>query len=335
MKKFIKGLIFILIFVVIWHNVFSVLWLTPNSIREVYKEPKNSIDVAYFGASNAYAHFNTTLAYHDYGFTTAMMSSDTQPFIGVKFLLEEVRKRQNPEVYVIDISSAYEIPLEEGTIRNITDSLKFSSNRNDAIKYLLTRSTIPQEDYINYYFSFLTYHNVYKGVNKYKYKNLNLYKGFLFSNLTAVVEPQVKTEWVNDTKKLPLDISEGMDDLISYIKDNNLNVLFVLSPKVYSLENMQILNKIIEKIKYNDLKVLNLNNVDLNIDYSHDYYNFAHLNIWGSTKMTEYLAKYLNDNYNLEDHRNDKKYASWSKEYERLKKNYKILTEKDFDDLIR
>ena len=72
----------------------------------------------------------------------------------------------------------------------------------------------------------------------------------------------------------------------------------------------------------------------LHINFENNLYNNDHLNIYGSTKYTLYFAKYLKEHYDLPDHRDDKNYASWNKEYERLKTDFNKLTKKNYDDIL-
>ena len=44
------------------------------------------------------------------------------------------------------------------------------------------------------------------------------------------------------------------------------------------------------------------------------------MNYTGSLKNTKYLAKYLKENRDLPDHRNDKAYKSWNKYYKKYVK---------------
>ena len=46
-----------------------------------------------------------------------------------------------------------------------------------------------------------------------------------------------------------------------------------------------------------------------------DMNNLGHLNIWGAYKVTMDFGNYLNENYNLKDHRNDKSYKQWNIDY--------------------
>jgi len=43
--------------------------------------------------------------------------------------------------------------------------------------------------------------------------------------------------------------------------------------------------------------------------------NSSHVNIWGSGKVTMNFGEFLNENYNLLDHRKDNKYAQWNLDY--------------------
>ncbi len=73
---------------------------------------------------------------------------------------------------------------------------------------------------------------------------------------------------------------------------------------------------------------------DFDVDYSKDFLDFAHLNVYGATKFTLYFSDYLSKNYELPDHRKDKNYLSWEEEYDEFKVNFKKLSGKDFDSLL-
>ena len=90
-------------------------------------------------------------------------------------------------------------------------------------------------------------------------------------------------------------------------------------------------------LKKEGFNVINFNTLEdfNNIDYNTDFYNKAHVNIYGSTKYTLYLSKYLNDNYNLESHKNNQLYKSWDEEYNRFKANFNSLVNKDFDTFLK
>ena len=104
MNNKIKIIIFLAILFLIYNCIFKVLWLERNPFSYFYDEPKNSVDLAYVGSSNAYTSFNGLLAYKMYGFKTGFLSFDTQPFEYVKYLIKESEKYQKPKLYVIDLA---------------------------------------------------------------------------------------------------------------------------------------------------------------------------------------------------------------------------------------
>ncbi len=333
MKKLRNTIIFFIIFIIIFLLIGKILHIKPNAIHNFYKEPKNSLDVVYIGSSNAYVYFNTVLAYEEYGFTTGMMASDSQPIQVLNYLLKETRKRQKPKVYVIDLGHIHHYENDEiGAIRKIIDEMPFSLNRLAITKKLLNESFIDKKDYINYYFSFLLYHSTWDNFNNLKQNDL--YKGYLLEKLTTSIIPQEKENWNDNVSYLNSIQKEALDKTIKYIKDENLEVIFTVPVKVYDTTKMGYINAATKIIEDNNLKVINFNTIDeLKIDYAHDLYNSEHLNVYGATKYTRYFAKYLKENYDLKDHRQDKKYSSWQKEYERFTKSLKKLTGYNIEDI--
>ena len=55
------------------------------------------------------------------------------------------------------------------------------------------------------------------------------------------------------------------------------------------------------------------------------------MNVYGSDKYTDFLNKYITDNYKLKDHRNDAEYNDWNQQLEVWKENkqsvYEIMEE--------
>ena len=336
--RVIKLILFIIIFCIIWILTFDILWLDKTPIMEFYKEKENTLDIAYIGASNAYSHFNTTLAYKKYGYTTAMFATDAVPFISTKYMIKEIEKYQNPSLYIIEINRVpTRVPDErdknfEGTIRKVSDSFKFSRNRieliNDLIDY--ARKSIENDSgsgsrKLNYYFSFLMYHNKWKEINKNSFESDKLFKGYVFSELQNKVYKTEKREWSNDTLVIPEYNYNVLIDLLEFVKKEKLNVLFVVPYKTYNIDEMKKLNYVTNIIDEYNYEVINFNTLkNLNINF----------NVYGATKYTLYFSKYLKEKYNLPDHRNDKEYSSWDNEYEKFKSKFKELNNKNFDDLL-
>lgn len=350
MKKIVKILIFVFIFCILWDQIFKILWIPKNKVAFSYDEPENSIDVAYIGPSTVDTSFNVLLAYDLYGFTTQLLASSMQPFQATKYIIEENRKRQNPQVYIIDILQlSYELSdtLTDEFIRQVTDQMKFSRNRIDAINELLKYTDKNKKDYINYYFSFFMYHNAWKDIDI-SYFNSNIYKSYNFYKQTTEIVPQPEYIWLDSIEEVQSiedwmyemgTLSEIYEhtliDLLDYIKENDLNVLFVIPKRDYWFIYQLRLNDAVSIIEKNGFNVLNFNKIDeVGIDASTDFYDSGHLNVYGATKYTLYLSKYINDHYDLNYHKDDKTYASWNEEYNKFKESFQKETGNDFDELL-
>lgn len=70
---------------------------------------------------------------------------------------------------------------------------------------------------------------------------------------------------------------------------------------------------------------------DIGLDMSQDTYDAGlHLNTTGAEKMADYFGKYLVENYNLTDYRNDSEYASiWDKK----EAAYDSMKQQQYDEL--
>ena len=252
-------------------------------------------------------------------------------------MIKEVQKRQNPKLYIFDLVNSTSLVFSEGDIRKLIDSIPFSKNRTELVTKIMKTFNIPKEDYYSYYFSEFVYHNKWKNLKKENFvHDETIYKGFILSELSSSIYPlEEEIVWNDDAKKLDEKVEKELKSLISYIKENNLNVLFVIPARLGI--DIPRMNSVVSILEENNLPVINfIKKIDeLNIDISNDLYNKNHLNIYGATKYTLYFAKYLKEHYNLPDHRSDDGYSSWDKEYERLKVNFNKLTNKNYDDILK
>lgn len=341
----LKSIVFMIVFVFLFLNVSSVLSLSESSITHFYDYEEDSIDVVYVGSSNAFAHYNTILAYEEYGITSSLLSTNKQPFSAIEYLIKESERTQNPKVYVIDIAMINrdmkdKEEFTEARIRSVTDAMKFSKNRYDAINYMTKYTPIEEDNRMSMYFSFIKYHSSWKDAYR-KIKSpttSEIFQGHLLNEATATAtNPMTKQTWnFNLEGELREDNREVLDNLLAYIDQENLNVLFVIPTKNYGEVDMQSMNAASNYLESRNKKVINFNSYvdDIGIDYATDFYDAAHLNVQGSTKYTLYFGAYLKDNYNLEDHRNKKNSKSWDEAYETYKAKYKEYTKENYEILL-
>ncbi len=111
MKKIIKYSLFILIFLVILSIISKILspafgtddkWFTSNSIGDLYKNQKDSIDVMFVGDSCIYTAVSPLEIYNETGITSFDLSTPGQKLWSSYYVLNEAFKTQKPKVCFIE-----------------------------------------------------------------------------------------------------------------------------------------------------------------------------------------------------------------------------------------
>ena len=134
-----------------------------------YNQPDNTIDGVYFGSSGVDRYWIGPQAYHDSGETVFTLSTGSQPLVFIKYLMEEVLKTQDTELFIVDLRSAARTPdqVSDSFIRRVTDNMKPSLNRVKAteavLEYASKGDNKVDEDDVSYYIPFLKYHSMWNG----------------------------------------------------------------------------------------------------------------------------------------------------------------------------
>lgn len=73
----------------------------------------------------------------------------------------------------------------------------------------------------------------------------------------------------------------------------------------------------------------NLMTEELGIDWEKDSLdNGDHLNVLGAEKLSRYFGSYLEEHYDLEDHRKDPEYSSWNEDVQKYQNAEKMQSAK-------
>lgn len=327
-KNFLKWSILILIFLIISFNFFKIVTyiMKPTSrdlqnIAGFYGEEKNSLDMVYIGGSAAFVYWEPLRAFENEGIASYDFAANTiQPEL-YKTMIKEILKTQNPELIIID-ARAFQYrekdqPPGEVPYRNVLTGMPLSINKAEFINNNV-KKYLKQDNTLSYYFDIIKYHRDTKGItindqikmafNKYKH----IYKGFSF---IPKVEKQPKNSKHNTDIKTPVDIEteEILIDLLEYMKTTDANYLFVVSPYIETKEHKENFNyvaEIVQKYGYNFLDANDFYS-EMDIDFDTDFYNYNHVNIFGADKYTDLLTKYVKDNYNLPNRKQNTNYQEW------------------------
>lgn len=294
-----------------------------KNIAGFYGEKDNTLDMVYIGGSAAFVYWQPLTAYEKAGITSYNFAVNTIQPESYVYMIKEVLKSQDPRVIVLD-ARAFQYRNRDGsassvTYRNVVTGTPLSIERAQFIEDNVRKYLDKEEDTWTYHFDIALYHTRYNElpydielqlramVGNYQHQ----YKGYFTIERTAEIRKNnFKTNKQGGMTETTLSI---LDDLLNYLKTTDKKVLFIVSPYEETEEHKRIYNLVEAKVKQAGFDFLDGNEYDneMGLNYETDFYNDAHVNLYGSNKYTNFLMKYIIERYDLTDCRGDARCSDW------------------------
>lgn len=288
-----------------------------------YAEKKDTLDVILVGSSPVYPAYSAPRLYGEYGIASYPLSTNNQRPKAIRYLLKEALKTQDPSLFIIELKM-FSMPDEEWEdtmvfTRGVTDNLKYSLNRVEAINALVS----DKKERYTYYFDIFKYHSNWKTMVMpsqlacWHYEKAHPLKGL---EIKTGVGPAQATDLSGVTqKKEPAREQQAvLADLLDWLDETGKDALFLLMPyTVEPEEKMQYnyMRCVIEEAGYPMLD-LNACAGEMGLDFGTDFYDYGdHVNALGEAKCSDYLGSYLREHYTLPDRRGQAGYESWDEAY--------------------
>ena len=314
-------------------------------IQGFYLEDKNTIDVALVGSSEVYASFAPGMAYEKFGFTSFDYATASCTPTAAVTQVKEILDNQKPKLILMEVNAfLYNADkngvdvnaFKDSSIRNYIDNIPMNDNKKAFID-----EYIDKDLQIEYYLPIIKYHSAWndlpesysyiKSCNEQQERGYSVLKGY--KTKTRIFQPlqqNFNNQIAKDDKKVPLSptSSEELKKLLDYCKKEKINIAFFRAPHIVTENNIirsERTNTIDEIITSNGFDFYNLerNYTDIGIDIKNDFYNYDHLNIYGSEKFTEYFAKLIKDKYNIGKTRlTEKQQSHWENVAKSFRKLY-------------
>lgn len=328
-KQLFSVVIFIIIGILLFYIVNIVFlpeWVTNDgatlSTRGIYEEEKNSLDVVFVGSSNIYNGVSPLEIWEETGITSYSYASPEQKIWLSYYAIEEVLTLQNPKIIMLDVNEAFaDDYLEEDNIRKLLDNMKLGKAKLDAINDEML--DYGMQDKLSYLFPIIRYHTRWNSLNKKDFKKLfyqydSTYKGYVLSKrITAFTGNTKYLEYTEDTTQIQEVAKSYLDKIVELCKENNTELILIdmPSPNSWSYPRHKAISDYADS---KEIQFLELNCVDdIGIDWNTDTQDKGwHLNIYGASKVSRYIAKYLQENYDFEDKRENEKFAEWNSDLE-------------------
>ena len=255
--------------------------------RNVYdplNEPENSIDVAIVGDSEAWAMINPDMMMEDAGISAYNCNQRGQRMIENYFFLVKFFKKQSPKVVVLETNV-------------ITHDTTFNTEAHLSFNAMITEQ-----------FPIIRFHSNWRyliGVG-----DASDYVASRGYEEIITVDPYTGGDYMIETdereKINPITI-HYLNKVRELCEENGATLVLATSPSPINMTYPKH-NTIQDYAdKYNiDYIDFNLLTDEIGLDWSNDTGDQGdHINMYGAPKTTKYLMDYLEENFDLPDHRED------------------------------
>lgn len=313
---------------------------TMTGCEEILKESK-AIDIAIYGSSHAYCSYDPLILDSITQTRSFNFGNDSQRFITTNFVIKETLKEISPKLAIIDFYSAtIKMPVTEEQLffqKKTYDHFPMSWNK---MKYLLEldrsgslmTSLFPILDRKDFAVEWLRNKDFQYPANA----NATEYRGFVGFDLFLHQAAKEKTNfYINDSPWKKEISTEDYDDfldenelnsiveMVCDLRSDGVEPLFTVSPYFGALANPNYLSlhkfyqELTDKLGA-DLLDFNLLVDEMGIE-ADDFKDAQHLNTRGAQKVSNYLGKYINENYQLPSRKNE---LAWIKEQPKSLQEY-------------
>ena len=342
MKRKILNVVCVLLILLLVLSLIPVSYLVRKTgadrktVTGFYAEEPNTLDVVYIGGSACYVFFQPLRAWSEYGFTSYNFAHMSITPEAVKYYIKEVRKTQDPKLFVIDLRpfqygdliqpNTEDTPYyrHEASIRNGTDNMPYSKNRID----LIDASVPDASERLPYYIDLIKYHSrwwtiPYNFISSLRSGDWSFFdyadnarknelKGYYFADAMNAVT-HIDYSHITERADLSEPIRAIFIDLLDFCRDESVNALFVVHAYNQEEGHQQEFNTMEEILASYGFPYLNCCDhwEEIGLDETTDFVDAFHVNVFGAEKYTNFLAGYICGHYALPDHRGDAAFQEW------------------------
>ncbi len=323
---FARALCFFVILAIL--ATYAMYVLTPKydygicSIMNLYRQPKNSVDVLVVGTSLAYAGVNTNVLWQEYGIACYDLCGAELPFWTTYYLLREALKIQRPQLILLDAKAAVYTKEYSSHARTILSTFGILSpeNRWGAIYACLKE----KKDALNYILGLPAVHNRYTDVEAKDFiappdngERGETWKGFIEVDEKSEEELFRPTlTWNNVKQNITGNGETYVRKILALAQQEGIPLRIIAFPNPDYANDHKYYNKLWEiageyGVPYTNYNHYEDKSVRFGLRYSSDFADWQHLNVKGGIKFSVKLGQDLLELYDLPDRRGDPAYASY------------------------
>ena len=344
-KQLIRALAFALAAAVLLLVLCDLFKLSnnPNYDKYFYSYrhlPEDTIDAVFVGTSGMDRFWIGAKAYEEYGMSAWSLCVDAMPAWLYINVIEEALVYQKPELFILDIrafTQDTDVDMMDVRGRRVLEAMDFfSANRFktalDIMESIHEVDSSRDRWDASFVIPFIKFHTKWEDEGIKVIKDLGNRKHdygsyYMQRELTVLVNPMDPRPYDADVKQELDPYSEkALYELLDYIRENDLNVVFVDTPQIRGSRELGRSNRIYEILEEEGMDYVHFYTEDtvhgftVDLDTRHDFYNSGHVNYYGAEKFMDVFAAWLNENYPLPDRRGEKNAEKvWGGMYDRMK----------------
>ena len=329
-KMAAKPIVFLLLFISLgfgFTRLLTPFWSeTSNQSETFYNLAEDEIDVMVVGSSSLRAGVSPLAMWEARGITAFSRSSSVQAPLITYFNVAEGLEYQTPEVVIIGtmyLFDEYDVDNEEREpgLRATLDTRRLSKQKLEAIRAIVQESEF--QTFGDYLFPIVRHHAQWASISETTFQREHHYtRGHNTVYRLAAVEDQRNMTPVDQPKAVNEDSAYYYRKAIEACLEKGCDVLLLTAPRAnWTYDQYLAIQQLADEygVDYLDF---NLDEVwdAAGIDVQADFYDGKHLNTYGAVKISQYLADYLAERYQIPDRRTDETVAaSYNADYERFR----------------
>ena len=331
MKRVVKIFIWIIVFIILFTSITNIVkpkylfnsdYQSPETEmwRNFYHMEKDSIDVLFVGPSRVYCGVNTMQIYQDCQGTTSFdLCSSMQDVATSYYYIEEALKYQQPDYIVLDAYAlCYDAFSNEECYKRSLDDMRWGSVKYQAIRDW-QEHTDADESLLNRLFPIIDFHDRWKDLHAEDIMEQKYELNFAGYCPSTDIEEQ-STEGIADILG-DVNITKSTEDyfkkIITLCQNNDIKLIMISVPDISWGENTQV--QMAEYLSDYDMPYWDYNTEkkmgESGISEKTDYRNFNHLNMYGSIKFSQILARDLKDYGLAPNEHSNKTESEWKSLY--------------------
>ncbi|SFU54140.1 hypothetical protein [Butyrivibrio sp. INlla21] len=324
--RLIELIAFIIAFIILSTQLMNALVIKGHSsearMYDVYEGYAQNSDVLFIGSSHAGQLVGRNL-WRDYGIASYTIAGNSQPIDVTYHSIVEFLKHSDPKVIMVETALIPDDNMEtpdteyEGRIQSDA-AFRYSVNYLKLASAQIKNFNLPlKTEGIQLLYKWPLMHDRYSSLTK---DDFVIDTPYLVSDTLPLYSvPEEEAEIVTSEERAPIsDIGRNyLDKTIKLCEEKNIHLVLFHTPYPAPETTLAQQNTISDIAAANNVPFIDFNYLvdeigfDIHTDQARD---LNHVNLSGGEKITDYLGKYLIENYGIKDHRQDPGYETWNKD---------------------